>query len=374
MTWRRRHNRLFASGVAARLGRRALRAVLACAFAAHLVGAAAASFVNPIVAAHDTGAADPSVVFHRGYFYYCRAVGDTAIGIARARRLQDIGAAPLTIVFRAPPGTPYSRQLWAPELQRIRGRWFIHFAASDGDNAHHRMYALAALEDDPQGRWELKGRVADATDGWAIDGVVLELGHRLYFVWSGWPSGNGGFPQLLYIAAMRDPWTIVGARHAIAAPELDWERAVAPLLESPEPLRHGGSTFIVYSAAASWSDEYALGVLRYVGGDPLGAASWRKEPGPAFAGDLARGVFGVGHPSFVRSPDGREHWIVYHAIDRAGGGWSARSVRAQRFGWCGDTPSFGAPVPPGVAIEEPSGTPGRRVAHEQRATMRSPCR
>ncbi len=367
-------DRLSASGVAARLLRRWIAIALGSAFAIHAVEVAAATFVNPIVAARDTGSADPSVVFHRGYYFYCRAVGDTAIGVARARRLQDIGAAPLTIVFRAPPGTPYSRQLWAPELQRIHGRWFIHFAASDGDNAHHRMYALAALDDDPQGRWQLKGRVADEDDLWAIDGVVLALRGRLYFVWSGWPGRGGDFPQLLYIAAMRDPWTIVGARHAIAAPELDWERAVAPLLESPEPLRHGRSTFIVYSAAASWSDAYALGMLRYLGGDPLSAASWRKEPGPVFAGDVARGVFGVGHPSFVRSPDGREDWIVYHAIDRRGGGWSARSVRAQRFGWCGDSPSFGAPVAAGVPIEEPSGTPGGRVAHEQRATMPSPCR
>ena len=29
------------------------------------------------------------------------------------------------------------------------------------------------------------------------------------------------------------------------------------------------------------------------------------------------GVFGPGHNSFVKSPDGREDWIVYHAIDVA---------------------------------------------------------
>jgi GH43 family beta-xylosidase len=361
------NDRLSANGVTGWLLRIALAWAVASACAA-----AAATFVNPIVAAGRTGSADPSVVFHRGYYYYCRAIDDTAIAVARARRLQDIGAAPPVVVFRARERTPYSRQLWAPELQRIRGRWVIHFAASDGDNASHRMYALAALDDDPQGRWELKGRVADRADAWAIDGTALELGGRLYFIWSGWPGPTGDFPQLLYIAAMRDPWTIVGDRHAIATPDHDWERAVAPIIEAPQALTRRGRTFIVYSASASWSDDYALGVLSYVGGDPLRATSWRKDALPAFAKDTAAGVFGVGHPSFVRSPDGREDWIVYHAIDRAGGGWSARSVRAQRFVWCRDRPRFGVPIAAGVPIEEPSGTPGPQARSTSRATIAAP--
>ena len=247
--------------------------LLAAVFAwASFVGPAlAASFVNPIVAAAArTGSADPSVVFHRGYYFYCRVIGNGEIGIARARRLQDIGAAPMVSVFKPPAGTPYSRQVWAPELQRVRGRWYIYFSASDGVNANHRMVALQAETDDPQGDYAFKGRVADPADGWAIDGTVLELGGRLYFVWSGWPDAAGPFPQVLYIAAMSDPWTISGERHLIAAPEFDWERAGAPLLEAPQPLHHRGTTHIVYSAGASWGDDYALGLLRYARRRPAG--------------------------------------------------------------------------------------------------------
>ena len=93
-----------------------------CSFA---VGAAsAATFTNPIVAASpDFGSADPSLVRHRGYYYYCRSLADREIGVARARRLQDIGAAPMTTVFRSAANAPYAREVWAPELQRVRGRW-----------------------------------------------------------------------------------------------------------------------------------------------------------------------------------------------------------------------------------------------------------
>jgi len=363
---------------------RLLAAIVLAASAWGSAGAtSAATFTNPIVqASPDTGSADPSVVFHRGYYYYCRSLGARAIGVARARRLQDIGAAPMVTVFSPPADSPYGREVWAPELQRIRGRWYIYFAASDGINANHRMYALQAAGDDPQGRYAFKGRVGDESDRWAIDGVALELRGKLYFVWSGWPQAKGDFPQVLYIAAMRDPWTIAGPRHLLAAPEHTWERAVAPLLEGPEPLARRGRMHLVYSAGASWSDDYALGVLTYRGGDPLRSTSWVKQPQPAFAKSGDAQAFGVGHASFVRSPDGHEDWIVYHATDRPGAGWRGRSVRAQRFGWTGDDrPDFGRPVAIGVPIEAPSGTAGATVERPPRtpgatsgaAGSRQPC-
>ena len=241
----------------------------------------AAVFTNPIVEASPlTGSADPSVVLYRGDYYYCRSIANGYIGVARARRLQDIGAAPMKVVFRPPAGTAYSKRLWAPELQQIGGRWYIYFAASDGPDPNHRMYVLQSSGSDPQGPYVFKGPVADMADAWAIDGVVLTMRGRLYFVWSGWPEGADRFPQLLYIAAMRDPLTIVGNRHVLAAPEHDWERSVRPLLAAPQPMHHGGRTFIVYSANASWRDDSALGLLTYVGDDPLHPTAWRSMPIP----------------------------------------------------------------------------------------------
>ncbi|MGQ3114161.1 MAG: glycoside hydrolase family 43 protein [Hydrogenophaga sp.] len=313
-------------------------------------------FANPIVApASPAGSADPSVVHANGYYYYCRSVGDRFLGIARAQRLQDIGQAEMVSVFEPEAGTRWSAEIWAPELQFVRGRWYIYFAASDGDNRNHRMYVLEAKTDDPQGEYVFKGQISDATDRWAIDGIAVERAGELYFVWSGWRDDDDGFPQVLYIAAMSNPWTISGERHEIAAPELAWECQGAPLLEGPAVLYGDSGLFITYSASASWTDHYAVGLLRHDGGDILSAASWHKSPTPVFAARPEHGVFGPGHNSFVKSPDGSEDWIVYHAIDRSGGGWARRSVRAQRFGWTADgLPMLGAPVAPGVLLPEPA--------------------
>ncbi|HEX2543071.1 MAG TPA: glycoside hydrolase family 43 protein [Caldimonas sp.] len=320
----------------------------------------AATFTNPIVAAaRPGGSADPSVVYQDGHYHYCRSVGNRAIGIARARRLQDIGTAPLVTVWTAPPGTAWSDEVWAPELQYLRGRWYVYFAASDGRNATHRMYVLEGETQDAQGAYAFKGRVAAPGDAWAIDGVALEHEHALYFVWSGLRDDARPFPQVLYIAPMSDPWTVSGERQEIAAPDQAWEQVGAALLEGPAVLQREGALHLAYSASGSWTDDYALGLLTYRGGDILNAASWVKSSLPSLAKRPEAGVWGPGHNAFVRSPDGREDWIVYHGIDVSGGGWEQRSVRAQPFGWSPDgRPDFGRPVGPGVPLAQPSGTPG----------------
>ncbi len=315
-------------------------------------------FANPIVPASGVGgSADPSVVYRDGYYYYCKSLEDRAIGVARAERLQDIGSVPMTTVWTPPPGTAYSEQVWAPELQYLQGRWYVYFAASDGHNANHRMYVLESHGDDPQAGYSFKGKIAAPTDQWAIDGLTLENHGKLYFLWSGWRGAGDGFPQVTYIAPLSNPWTISGERHEIAAPDRAWEQSGAPLMEGHAVLKRGGKLFVVYSASASWTDDYALGLLEYTGGDILQASSWTKSASPVFAKLEHGGSFGPGHNSFVKSPDGAEDWIVYHAIDRSNGGWAERSVRAQRFGWTVEgRPSFGVPVASGVSMVEPSGT------------------
>jgi GH43 family beta-xylosidase len=200
------------------------------------------------------------------------------------------------------------------------------------------------------------GRIAAPSDRWAIDATVLVLGKRMFFVWSGW-EGERNVRQDIYIAPMSNPWTVSGGRVLISRPEHTWEKVGRPAVnEGPTALQRGGKTFIVYSASGSWTDGYCLGLLEFVGKDPLKTASWRKHRAPVFA--PTAGVFGPGHASFTTSPDGREDWIVYHAAKRRGSGWD-RNIRMQRFTWDAEgRPHFGRPTPEGARLAVPSGEPG----------------
>ena len=323
----------------------------------------AATFTNPIA---KTGQ-DPWVILRDGYYYYCFASsssGGDGIFVSKAKRLHDIGVATRVNVWTPPAGTVYSREIWAPELHYLDGKWYIYFAADDGDNVNHRMYVIEGNSQDPQGSYTFKGQLKPTTDLWAIDGTVLVLGNgQKFFLWSGrrttYPS-SGPYLQNLYIAQMSNPWTIIGDRYLLSEPKYDWEGVNEPkggrsnLNEGPEVLKRNDKIHIIYSASQTASVTYCLGQLTYSSGDMLDATSWVKKSAPVFS--QTSEVYGPGHASFTKSPDGTEDWIVYHSKKNTGWNWD-RQVSAQKFTWnANDEPVFGSPVALGIPIQEPSGT------------------
>ncbi len=321
-------------------------------------GTAASNFFNVVAPV----GADPWVIRHTNRRYYATMTTGGDIRVWTSMSLTGIFAAEPTVVWTPPANGPYSKNIWAPELHCLNGKWYVYFAADDGNNAHHRMYVLENGSADPlRGAFEFKGMISDpAQDRWAIDGTVLRSDGQLYFVWSGW-EGDENIRQILYIARMRNPWTLAGPRVEISRPEHPWETAGGPpaVNEGPQALVGADAIHIVYSAGASWTDHYCLGLLTAPSGaDPLDPASWRKHPRPVFASENA--VFGPGHCALVTSPNGREPWIVYHAARWQGAGWT-RSLRAQPFSWDADgTPRFGSPAPTNQPIPLPGGEPARR--------------
>ncbi len=306
------------------------------------------TFTNPVVAS----GADPWVIQREGFYYYCQS-NRGSVRVNKCARLQDLGTNQWKTVWTPPPNMPYSKELWAPELHFLQGNWWIYVAADDGDNFHHRMYVLEGLPDDPQAPFRFKGKIAAPTDRWAIDATVLQMpNNRLYLIWSGW-EGSENVAQHLYIAPMSNPWTISGERVRISSPELDWEKHGRPLInEGPEVLWHGDKLCLIYSASGSWGDDYCLGQLAWTGGDVLDPKSWVKKPIPVFS--RTQDVFGPGHCSFVKSPDGKEDWIIYHSAKSSGAGWNRR-VNMQRFTWNLDgSPDFGKPISAGVPLSVPS--------------------
>jgi len=140
-----------------------------------------------------------------------------------------------------------------------------------------------------------------------------------------------------------------------------WERIrdddPSPINEAPQPLVHGGRTFLVYSCGSALLPSYKLGLLELVGPDPLDPSAWRKKPEPVFTSSAEEATFGIGHSSFVRSPDGSEWWHAYHAKIVPQRNFK-RVIQVQPMEWSTDgEPLFGRPIPAGAPLTEPSGTP-----------------
>ena len=250
--------------------------------------------------------------------------------------------------------------IWAPELHVVNNTWYVYFAADTPPkgNPTHRMYVLQgpASSVDPMAAtstFNLVGQVANLPNQWQIDGTVFTLNHVLYFVYSGWPlNDSSGLTQELFIAKMDDPVTADPntTPAMISTPTYAWEKytdpgpggAVHAINEGPAWLQLDSFQGIVFSAGASWTSDYQLGLLQYVGGDPMQNSSWKKYPQQFLCNNPdGQGPYGPGHcsytpsvlitdcSSFVLSPDNSQVWVIFHATPNSGDGWNNRKGRCQ---------------------------------------------
>ena len=332
------------------------------------------TFTNPIL----PNGADPQAAFRDGEYFY--VASDTRrLTLYRTGDITDLRHAKRKIIWDPPDGTDHSANVWAPEIHFVGGKWYVYVAADDGNSDHHKMFVLENASPDPfEGRFEVKGRLkTDPNDNWAIDGTIFEHAGKLYFSWSGWAIPRvDAETACIWIAPMDDPWTIGSPRVMLSQPEHDWERVwqnppewrntpghTVFVNEGPAVLQHDGRTFITYSASGCWTPFYSLGLLSFDGkGDILDPANWEKSDKPVFTQVPGDRVFGPGHNSFFKSPDGTEDWIFYHANDKPNEcGGPMRSPRIGKVEWSpSGEPIFGRPAPPGRTMAKPSGTPPER--------------
>jgi len=340
-------------------------AFLVLVSATQLLLAAPQTFFNVVL----PEGADPWVIHHEGY-YYLTVTTQVNITLIRSKSLSGLGGGERKVIWVPPSTGPDSKNLWAPELHHVKGNWYVYFAADDGSNENHRMFALQNSNPNPfEGEFLALGKVFDAkADRWAIDGTLLNADGKQFFIWSGW-EGFENVQQNLYIAPMSDPVTINGPRVQISSPKHAWEAVGTPHVnEGPEAIIRNGVVYLIYSASGSWTDDYCLGLLTAkVDSDLLSPSSWTKHDQPVFR--RGNGIQGPGHASFVKSPDGKEDWIVYHAARFQGSGWT-RNIRIQPFNWLKNgLPNFGTPVSPNIAIPIPSGDPHHTRFEGENATF-----
>lgn len=300
------------------------------------------TFNNPILA----NGADPWMYRHTDGHYYFMVTAGNRLELFKSRSMSRIAEGERKVVWLPPASGMNSKNLWAPEIHHMNGKWYIYFTANDGGGDDtRRIYVLENEADDPfEGQWVEKGAVNTEFAG--LDGSVLEHQGKLIFMYAGY----GHFPaygSAIYAAEMENPWTLKGENVLLTKPEYEWEQQGGMAInEGPCFLKRFGKVFLIYSASTCWSDDYALGMLSAPEhSDLLNPSSWSKRETPVFYKSVKNGVFGPGHNSFTVSPDGTEDWIVYHAIPESGGGSEKRGTHIQKFGWSENgEPDFGVPA------------------------------
>ncbi|MDR7275187.1 family 43 glycosylhydrolase [Catenuloplanes atrovinosus] len=320
--------------------------------------------------------ADPFITPRTGgRYYFTASVPEYDRLIVRgASTIAGLATAAESVVWRRPASGPMGGHIWAPELHRIDGRWYIYFAAGDSDDVFRiRTYVLESpLADpaDPAG-WTLRGRLATEWDGFTLDATTFAHRGRRYLVWAQ-SEPEIAVNSSLYIAPMSNPWTLGGKPTRIATPTRDWEIQGFKVNEGPAVLIRNGRVFVTFSASAT-DARYAMGLLTApASADLLRHASWTKTPGPVLTTNEHTRRYGPGHNSFTVAEDGVTDVLVYHARDYRDITGDPlydpnRHTRVQKLYWHPDgTPMFGIPVGTGGPIVRisPAGVRDAFVRHD----------
>jgi GH43 family beta-xylosidase len=328
-------------------------------------------YTNPILPLGNK----PWAILQNGYYYYTQETGDSIL-LWKTKDLTDLRNAPHKKVWL--PNDPKSaHDLWSPEIHYINGKWYIYYEADDGNTDNHQIYVIENAAKDPfEGKFISKGRIStDKGNNWAIHPDVFINKGSLYMTWSGWQSRRVSVEhQCIYIAKMKNPWTLESNRVLLSKPEYEWERQwINPdgsktaytiyVNEAPQFFwsKNRDKVYIFYSASGLWTPFYAIGKLTAdANSNLLNPSSWKKSEKPVFKQSPQDSIFSTGNCCFVPSPDGKEYYMLYHARripNEPPGASDSRSPRLQKIEWSKDgTPYLGVPIPESVQLPKPSGT------------------
>lgn len=264
--------------------------------------------------------ADPYIYKHTdGSYYFTASVPEyDRIILRKADSLAGLKEAKEKTIWKKHESGIMSIHIWAPELHYINHTWIIYYAAGDKDDIWAiRPYVLVCKEEDPlHGTWEelgmMKGIDEFSFQDFSLDMTVFEHKKKWYCIWAEKVSVGKKISNL-YIAELESPNQLKSQQVLLSSPDYAWERIGFWVNEGPAILKHNGKIYMTYSASETGAC-YCIGMLSIdENADILDPRMWKKERNPVLNTNTEKGLNGPGHNCFVKSENGKEDIMVYHA-------------------------------------------------------------
>ncbi len=313
------------------------------------------------------GYADPSVVYHDGWYYYSFAkdyLGKPGLWMAKAANIYDIGNVRPTLIWAQATSEHETvvKSLWAPQLYFLEGKWYLYATCDVGlettlSNGRRMPVVWRAETDDPYGKYEYLGVIKNVD----MDVVsynsprIIKHGGKLYMI-------NGSFfreedctnqhIQRTFISELSDPITVSGKAFVISSPMYDYEKNI---MEGPFPVYSpSGTLYVIFAAGHTRSDEYCTGIMRFNGTEKdslQDASKWEKFSEPLQFASYENGVYSPGAMVVTTTPDGSEYLAVYHAKEYHYSAYTMRRLYVQKLWFENDFPRVDAPQPTDTVFE-----------------------
>ena len=319
-------------------------------------------YTNPIA-----GFADPSVVYHDGWYYYSYAktyLGKEALWMAKAANIYDIGNVRPKLIWAQALSEHETvvDSLWAPQLYFLDGNWYLYATCdvgleSDIANGRRMPTIWKAKTSDPYGDYEFIGVMKNVDmDVYSyLSPRFIEHDGTIYMVNGGFfrkADTDGTHLQGTMISALSDPETMSGAAALISYADTDYENGI---MEGPFPLHSpNGTLYVLFAAGHTRTDEYCTGVLRFIGGegDSLqDASNWEKSSEPIHKVSYENRVYSPGAMVVTTTPDGSGYLAAYHAKEYHYSAYTMRRLYVQKLSFENDFFTIEEPQPTDTVFE-----------------------
>lgn len=283
---------------------------------------------------------DPFVLNHEGT-YYLYATTDVNEGFRSWKSKDLVDWQPVGWVFRKSNSTWGQGSFWAPEVIAYQGKFYLVYSSRGETLFGAGMRICLAVADTPEGPFqELRAPLLDLGHG-NIDGHIFIDGGTPYLYYE-MVGAVGNFTQqkgflwgmVMGVELAKDLSKPLAEPKLCIYPTQEWEGINSMWARSNEGMTvfKAGATYYMMYSGNHWADEnYGIG---YATSDrPVGGLWTKYEGNPIVEKDLERGISGPGHNGIVRSPDGKELFIVYHTHILGGpAGKTINLGKAERLG------------------------------------------
>lgn len=236
-------------------------------------------------------------------------------------------------------------QLWAPEVTKWKGKWYMFFSARDKE-AHKRDLGVS-VADDIRGPYKFLAKLVLGTsenpgkdDNGAIDATVFIERGKPYLLYI-----REAPPRAVKMVELTPDLTkTVGEAKVLIGVDRPVERGI---LDAPTLIKHDGSYWLFYSSG--WFQSLKRDACYQVW-----AAKSSSLKGPYTKSDepllkTREGeTYSPGHQNVFKLPSG-EWWMAYHAWNalndpRYGSNPNGRTLRLDRLRWTKSGPMVDGPT------------------------------
>ncbi|MDD7516870.1 family 43 glycosylhydrolase [Ruminococcus flavefaciens] len=269
--------------------------------------------------------ADPYIVDgENGYYYFTASYpaygsvdkGYDRIILRRSNTVGGLASAEEKTIWKAHSSGILSKHIWAPEMHKIGGSWYMFFAAGASDNIWAiRPYVLKCDGEPFTGNWTECGQMqassgdSESFKGFSLDMTYFENNGRHYVIWAEIKGDSS-----LFMAEIdpSQPWKLISKPIMLTKPEYNWEKVNNRVNEGAAVLKTDKKIYVFFSASGTGS-EYCVGRLQAdINSNLMDISSWTKLREPVLQTADLKDQSGPGHNCFVRNEKG-DLLIVYHA-------------------------------------------------------------